>query len=152
MLTKRRRLAGCAAVFVAACLTGTTIRAMIAGAHTIIFAEGAERARAFLRDVLGFKAVDAGDGWLIFALPPGEVAVHPGSGWDRGPGQHALFLMCHDIEQTVEELKGKGVEFVSPIEDEDWGRIAQFEIPGAGTIGIYEPRHPSPLDEFAPSD
>jgi catechol 2,3-dioxygenase-like lactoylglutathione lyase family enzyme len=122
---------------------------VIAGAHTIIFAEDAERAREFLHDVLGFEGVDAGEGWLIFALPPGEVAVHPGSGWGRAPGHHALFLMCHDIEHTVAELEGKGVEFVSPIEDERWGRIAHFKIPGAGEIGLYEPRHPSPLEEFA---
>jgi len=128
-----------------------TIHGMIAGAHTIIFAEDAERARTFLRDVLGLEGVDAGDGWLILALPPGEIAVHPGSGWGRGPGHHVLFFMCHKIEQTVEELKGKGVEFVSPIEDEGWGRIAQFKIPGAGEIGLYEPSHPSPLGEFADS-
>jgi catechol 2,3-dioxygenase-like lactoylglutathione lyase family enzyme len=121
---------------------------MIAGAHTIIFAEDAERAREFLRDVLGFEGVDAGDGWLIFALPPGEVAVHPGTGWGRGPGHHALFFMCHDIDRAVTELEGKGVEFVTPIQDEGWGRIAQFKIPGAGEIGLYEPRHPSPLPEF----
>jgi len=121
---------------------------MIAGTHTIIFAEDAERARAFLRDVLELEAVDAGDGWLIFALPPGEAAVHPGTGWGRGPGQHALFLMCHDIERAVEELEGKGAEFAGPIEDEGWGRIAQLRIPGAGEIGLYEPRHPSPLPDF----
>jgi catechol 2,3-dioxygenase-like lactoylglutathione lyase family enzyme len=128
---------------------GTSIRRVIAGTHTIIFAEDAERARLFLRDVLGLEGVDAGDGWLILALPPGEVAVHPGSGWGRGPGHHALFFMCHDIEQTVQELEGRGVEFVSSIEDEDWGRIAEFRIPGAGEIGLYEPRHPSPLPGFA---
>jgi catechol 2,3-dioxygenase-like lactoylglutathione lyase family enzyme len=122
---------------------------VIAGAHTIIFAEDAERARAFLRDVLELDAVDAGDGWLIFALPPGELAVHPGSGWDRGPGHHALFLMCHDIEATVRELEAKGVEIASPVEDEGWGKIAQIVIPGAGEIGVYEPRHPSPLAEFS---
>ena len=122
---------------------------MIAGTHTIIFAEDAERARAFLRDVLGLAGVDAGDGWLIFALPPGELAVHPGPGWGRGPGQHVLFFMCHDIERTVAQLEAKGVEFVSPVEDEGWGRIARLRIPGAGEIGIYEPRHPSPLPEFA---
>ena len=122
---------------------------MIAGAHTIIFAEDAERARTFLRDVLGLDSVDAGGGWLIFALPPGEVAVHPGSGWGRGPGQHALFLMCHDIEATVRELEAKGVEIAAPIEDEGWGRIARIVIPGAGEIGVYEPRHPSPLAEFS---
>jgi predicted enzyme related to lactoylglutathione lyase len=126
-------------------------RRVIAGAHTIIFAEDAERARAFLRDVLELESVDAGGGWLIFALPPGELAVHPGSGWGRGPGHHALFLMCHDIEATVRELEAKGVEITAPIVDEGWGRIAQIVIPGAGEIGIYEPRHPSPLAEFSQS-
>jgi predicted enzyme related to lactoylglutathione lyase len=121
---------------------------VIAGTHAIVFAEDAERARAFLRDVLGCEAVDAGDGWLIFALPPAELAVHPGPRWGRGPGHHALFLMCHDIEQTVEELERKGAEFASPIEDEGWGRIAQLKIPGAGEIGLYEPRHSSPLGGF----
>src|SRR5215211_8495360 len=130
-------------------IAGATITAVIAGAHTIIFAEDAERGREFFHDVLGFEGVDAGEGWLILALPPGEVAIHPGSGWGRGPGHHALFLMCHDIERTVEELERKGVEFVSAIEDEGWGRIAQFKIPGAGEIGLYEPRHRSPLQEFA---
>jgi catechol 2,3-dioxygenase-like lactoylglutathione lyase family enzyme len=122
---------------------------VIAGAHTILFAEDAERARAFLRDVLALESVDAGDGWLIFALPPGELAVHPGSGWGHGPGQHELFLMCHDIEETARELEAKGVELASPIEDEGWGRIARIVIPGAGEIGVYEPRHPSPLAEFS---
>jgi catechol 2,3-dioxygenase-like lactoylglutathione lyase family enzyme len=121
---------------------------VIAGVHAIIFAEDAERARAFLRDVLGFDAVDAGAGWLIFALPPAELAVHPGPGWGREPGHHALFLMCHDLEQAVEELQRKGARFASSIEDQGWGRIAQLEIPGAGEIGLYEPRHPSPLREF----
>jgi catechol 2,3-dioxygenase-like lactoylglutathione lyase family enzyme len=125
---------------------------VIAGAHAILFADDAERARAFLRDVLELEGVDAGDGWLIFALPPAEVAVHPGGGWGREPGDHALFLMCHDIVRTVEELKDKGVDFVSEIEDEDWGRVARLKVPGAGEIGIYEPRHPSPLREFGRSD
>jgi catechol 2,3-dioxygenase-like lactoylglutathione lyase family enzyme len=94
--------------------------AVIAGAHTIIFAEDAERARAFLRDVLGLPSVDAGDGWLIFASPPAELAVHPGPGWGREPGEHELFLMCHDIERTVEELERKQVEFVAPITDQGY--------------------------------
>jgi catechol 2,3-dioxygenase-like lactoylglutathione lyase family enzyme len=115
---------------------------VIAGAHTIIYAEDAERARAFLRDVLGFPGVDAGDGWLIFALPPGELAVHP------GPGGHELFFMCDEIEQTVAELEQKGVEFVSPVSDEGFGLMTRFRIPGAGEIGLYEPRHPSPLAAF----
>ena len=116
---------------------------MIAGAHTIVYADDAARARAFFRDVLGFDAVDAGDGWLIFALQPGELAMHPGS-----DGAHELFFMCHDIEATVEELSGRGVEFTSPVSDEGWGLLTRFRVPGAGEIGLYQPRHPSPLETF----
>ena len=116
---------------------------MIAGAHTIVYADDADAARAFFRDVLGFEAVDAGDGWLIFALPPGELAVHPGS-----DGGHELFFMCHDIEATVDELRGRGVEFASPVSDEGWGLLTRFRVPGAGEIGLYQPRHPSPLESF----
>ena len=122
---------------------------MIAGAHTLIYAEDAGAARAFLRDVLGFSSVDAGDGWLIFELPPGELAVHPGPGWGKEVGNHELTFMCHDIEATVSELKEKGVEFTAPVTDEGYGRITRFRIPGAGEIGLYEPRHQSPLAEFS---
>jgi catechol 2,3-dioxygenase-like lactoylglutathione lyase family enzyme len=123
--------------------------AVISGAHTIIFAEDAERARAFFRDVLGFPGVDAGEGWLIFALPPGELALHPGPGWGRAVAQHELFFMCDDIERTVDELERKGVEFVSPISDEGYGLMTRFTIPGGGEIGLYEPRHASPLAGFS---
>ena len=122
---------------------------MIAGAHTILFAEDADAARAFLRYVLGFVGVDAGDGWLIFELPPAEVAVHPGPGSEHSVGRHELFLVCHDIERTVTELKAKGAEFVAPISDEGYGLMTRLKIPGAGEIGLYEPRHPSPLAEFS---
>ena len=122
---------------------------MIAGAHTIIYADDAEAARAFFRDVIGWESVDAHGGWLIFALPPGELAVHPGPGWSGEVGQHELFLMCHDIKRTVAELERKRVEFVDPITDEGFGLITRFKIPGAGEIGLYEPRHLSPLDEFS---
>jgi catechol 2,3-dioxygenase-like lactoylglutathione lyase family enzyme len=118
---------------------------VIAGAHTIIYAEDAARARAFFRDVLGFANVDAGDGWLIFALPPGELAFHP----TEGPGHHELFLMCHDIERTVQELKGKGVEFVGPISEARFGRLTSLRIPGGSEISLYEPKHASPLAEFS---
>jgi len=122
---------------------------VIAGAHTIIFAEDAEAARAFFRDVLGFANVDAGDGWLIFALPPGEIALHPGPGWGQPLAAHQLFFMCHDVERTVEELRSKGVEFVSPITDQGYGLMTRLKIPGAGEIGLYQPKHPSPLTEFS---
>ena len=114
---------------------------MIAGAHAIVYAEDAEAARAFFRDVLGFDGVDAGDGWLIFALPPGELAVHPAA--ER---RHELFFMCRDIEATVEELTRRGVEFAAPISDEGWGLLTRLRVPGAGEFGLYQPRHPSPLD------
>ena len=122
---------------------------MIAGAHTIIYADDAETARAFFRDVLDFEGVDAGEGWLIFALPPGEIAVHPGPGWAGVVGQHELFFMCRDIERSVDELERKGVEFVSPIADEGFGLMTRLKIPGAGEIGLYEPRHPTPLAGFS---
>jgi catechol 2,3-dioxygenase-like lactoylglutathione lyase family enzyme len=116
---------------------------VIAGAHTIVYADDADAARAFFRDVLGFEGVDAGDGWLIFALPPSELAVHP-----AGDGGHELFFMCHDIEATVEELSARGVRFTSPVSDEGWGLLTRFRVPGAGEIGLYQPRHPSPLQSF----
>jgi catechol 2,3-dioxygenase-like lactoylglutathione lyase family enzyme len=122
---------------------------VIAGAHTIIFAEDAEAARAFFRDVLGFPSIDAGDGWLIFELPHGELALHPGPGWGKTVGQHELFFMCHDVERTVAELEQKGVEFVAPITDEGYGLTTRFRIPGGGEAGLYEPKHPSPLAEFS---
>jgi catechol 2,3-dioxygenase-like lactoylglutathione lyase family enzyme len=121
---------------------------VIAGAHTILYADDAEKARAFLRDVLGTSGVDAGDGWLIFALPPGEIAVHPES--ERRPsGSHELYFMCHDIEQTVADLEAKGVEFTAPVSDEGWGLLTRLKVPGAGEIGLYQPRHPSPLAGFS---
>jgi catechol 2,3-dioxygenase-like lactoylglutathione lyase family enzyme len=121
---------------------------VIAGAHAIVFAENAEAARAFFRDVLGLGSVDAGDGWLIFALPPSELACHPGPGWGREVGQHELFLMCHDVEGTVADLERKGVEFTAPITDEGYGLMTRFKVPGGGEIGLYEPKHTSPLGEF----
>lgn len=115
---------------------------MITGAHTIVYTDDAEAASAFLRDKLGFDAVDAGDGWLIFALPPGELACHPAT-----EARHELFFMCDDIERTMEELSRRGVEFTAPVSDEGWGLLTRFTFPGAGEIGLYEPRHPSPLKD-----
>lgn len=111
---------------------------MIIGAHTVLHAADAERARAFFRDVLGLRTVDAGQGWLIFALPPGELGVHP----DATGGRHQLYLMCDDIDRTVAELTRKGVEFTGPPQDCGWGVLATMRVPGAGEIGLYEPRHP----------
>jgi predicted enzyme related to lactoylglutathione lyase len=114
---------------------------MINGAHAVIFTKDAESLRAFLRDTVGFPSVDAGGGWLIFALPPAELAAHPA---DEG-GRMELYLMCDDVEATVDELQRKGVSFNGPITDEGFGLMTAIELPGGGELGLYEPRHPTPL-------
>jgi catechol 2,3-dioxygenase-like lactoylglutathione lyase family enzyme len=111
---------------------------VITGAHTIIYATDPDAARAFLRDTLGLSNVDAGHGWLIFRSPPAELAVHPA---DDVP-EHELYLMCDDIEKTVAELTAKGVTFTSEVADQGWGLLTSFDVPGAGSLGLYEPRHP----------
>lgn len=116
---------------------------MITGTHAIIFTPDPEGLRSFVRDVLGFSPVDAGGGWLIFALPPAELAAHPAG--DIGGYHHELYLMCDDIRATVGELKQKGVEFTRPISDQGWGLLTAFAVPGGGEFALYEPRHPSPL-------
>ena len=113
---------------------------VISGVHAIVFSQDAERARAFFRDTLGLSYVDAGDGWLIFALPPAELAAHPSDDEPR----HELYLMCDDIHAAVTELKGKGVEFATEIADERWGLTTRFRLPGGGQMGLYQPRHRRP--------
>lgn len=124
---------------------------MITGAHTIIYAEDAELARAFFRDVLEFPHVDIHDGWLIFKLPPAELGIHPDSedsegSRDRHVGRHELFLMCSDVEATVATLKARGVEFTAAIEDQGFGLITRFRVPGAGEVSLYQPKHPTAYD------
>jgi hypothetical protein len=115
---------------------------MINGLHAILFSEDAEGLRKFLGDVLGFESVDAGGGWLIFGpLPPAELAAHP----SENAGKHELYLMCDDVEQTVTELKAKGVEFAGPVSDQGFGLLTHIKLPGGGELGLYEPRHPSPI-------
>ena len=115
---------------------------MIAATHTLIFSDDAAATRAFLRDILGWDNVDAGDGWLIFALPSSELGVHPGE------PRRELFLMCHDVERTKAELEAKGVEFMGPIDDQGFGLVTRFKVPGAGELQLYQPKHDSPLPEF----
>jgi len=111
---------------------------VINGSHVIVFSNDAEADRAFLADVLGFPHVDAGGGWLIFALPPSEVAVHPAD----GAASHELYFMCDDIEATMAELRGKGAEFTADIAEERWGRVTRMRLPSGAEVGIYEPHHP----------
>jgi catechol 2,3-dioxygenase-like lactoylglutathione lyase family enzyme len=122
--------------------------AVIAGAHTLLYADDPEAARAFLRDVLGFDHVDAGGGWLIFALPPGELGVHPVERPGRESGRQELYFMCHDLDVTRRELEAKGVEFTVDVSEESFGRLTRFKVPGAGEAWLYQPSHASPLAEF----
>jgi predicted enzyme related to lactoylglutathione lyase len=114
---------------------------MITGTHAIIYAEDAERARAFFRDVLGLAFVDANDGWLIFKLPPAELGIHPSAEPGAPSGHHELYLMCDDIEATLAELTAKGVELAGPTTNAGFGLLARLRVPGAGEIGLYQPRH-----------
>ena len=114
---------------------------MFIGAHTIIYSESAEELRAFLRDVLELESIDIGHGWLIFALPPGELAVHP----DEGATRHELYLMCDDIAATVQRLEAKGVEFTRPVTDQRWGLLTAIRLPDGSELGIYQPRHPTAI-------
>ncbi|MCW2690446.1 MAG: hypothetical protein JWR37_5336 [Mycobacterium sp.] len=109
---------------------------MITGAHAIIYSEAADEVRAFIRDVLEFRSVDAGGGWLVFALPPAELAVHP----TEGEGQHELYLVCDDIDATIAELTAKGVKF-KPVTEQRWGRLTSIKLPGGSELGLYQPSH-----------
>jgi predicted enzyme related to lactoylglutathione lyase len=114
---------------------------MITGVHAIVFTEDADAVRAFFRDVLELSSVDAGGGWLIFALPPAELAAHPA----EGAGHHELYLMCDDVHATAGELAAKGVELSRPVTDEGFGLMTAIRIPGGGELGLYEPRHPTAI-------
>jgi catechol 2,3-dioxygenase-like lactoylglutathione lyase family enzyme len=110
---------------------------MITGSHVIIYSNDAEADRAFFQDVLKYPHVDAGGGWLIFKLPPAEVAVHP----TEGQQSHELYLMCDDVNATVDHLKSNGVS-CGEVSDEGWGLLTSILLPGGGELGLYEPRHP----------
>jgi predicted enzyme related to lactoylglutathione lyase len=114
---------------------------MITGVHAIVFTQDADAVRAFFRDVLGLSSVDAGGGWLIFALPPAELAAHPA----EGAGHHELYLMCDDVQATAQELAAKGVELSRPVTDEGFGLMTAIRMPGGGELGLYEPRHPTAI-------
>jgi len=113
---------------------------MIHGAHVILYSENPDADRAFFRDVLKYESVDAGNGWLIFALPPAELAVHPSDENDV----HELFLMCDDVQALIGDMKKKNVT-CAPVDELRWGSITQLTLPGGGKLGVYQPKHASPL-------
>ena len=113
---------------------------MIFGAHVVVYSEEATADRAFFREVLGFSSVDAGHGWLIFALPPAEVAVHPTEENDR----HELYFMCDDLKSEISALREKGVR-CSEVQEARWGSITKIRLPGGGEVGLYQPKHPTAI-------
>jgi catechol 2,3-dioxygenase-like lactoylglutathione lyase family enzyme len=116
----------------------------IIGMHALIYSKKDEATRRFFRDVLGFPAVDAGHGWLIFAAPPTELAIHPAEDEEY----HELYLMCDDIDATVADLRKKGLA-VRDIQEQPWGRLTQIPLPSGEELGIYEPRHPTAIGKHA---
>jgi catechol 2,3-dioxygenase-like lactoylglutathione lyase family enzyme len=113
---------------------------MISGAHVVLYSKDADADRAFFRDVLGLRSVDAGQGWLIFALPPAEAAFHPG---DRN-GPHELYLLCDDLKAEMRLLATRGVS-CSKVEEQRWGSITRIKLPGGGDLGLYQPKHPKAI-------
>ena len=114
---------------------------MITGFHGLVYTSEPEAVRAIFRDVFGWEHVDAGDGWLIFKLPPAELGVHP----DEVGGRHQLTLMCDDVETTIAELRARGIEFKGEPRDEGFGITVMMLLPGGVELMLYEPRHPTPL-------
>jgi catechol 2,3-dioxygenase-like lactoylglutathione lyase family enzyme len=131
-------------------MRGTIPPIMINGIHLLLYSRDPEADRAFFRDVLGFASVDAGEGWLIFALPPAEAGIHPGDGdFVEKHSEHELsgsivYLMCDDLKATIDMLHGKGAE-TSEVVDAGWGITTTVRLPGGGGLGLYEPRHATAL-------
>ena len=119
---------------------------MINGAHAIIYSSNADADRAFLRDVLKLAHVDVGGGWLIFALPPAEVAIHPGAENDV----HELYLMCKDIERLISQMQSHAIACTS-VENLGWGLRTNVTLPGGGRLGVYQPRHERPPQAAVPT-
>jgi catechol 2,3-dioxygenase-like lactoylglutathione lyase family enzyme len=114
---------------------------MISGAHVIIYSKDAEADRAFFQNILGFSSVDAGHGWLIFALPPAEAAFHPADLNNK----HELYFMCADLAAEISALNSKGA-VCSPVQEERWGSLTTIPLPGGGTVGLYQPKHPTAIN------
>ena len=114
---------------------------MISAAHIVVYTKDAEADRRFFRDVLGFPSVDAGHGWLIFALPPAEAAFHP----TDGTGGDELYFICNDLNAEIASLAAKGVP-CSAVQEARWGSITRVPLPGGGSVGLYQPKHPLAVD------
>jgi catechol 2,3-dioxygenase-like lactoylglutathione lyase family enzyme len=115
----------------------------IIGAHVVLYTTEPDALRATLRDVFGFQHVDAGQGWLIFALPPSELGVHPAEGTNQSGARHQLTLMCDNIATTVGELRRKGIRIAGEPKDEGWGVTVMMNLPGGVDVMLYQPRHPT---------
>ena len=118
---------------------------MIFGAHVVVYSKDAPADRAFFRDVLGYASVDAGHDWLIFALPPAELAVHPAD----EDGDHELYLMCDDLLAEMDALQKKGIPCAG-VEEARWGSVTKIRLPGGGQVGLYQPKHPTAVREAHP--
>jgi hypothetical protein len=112
---------------------------MITGAHSILYSTNPDADRVFLRDVVGLPHVDVGHGWLIFGLPPAEIAVHP----SEKNGTHELYFMCDDVEAFVAAMTTRGIA-CGPVQNQGWGMLTHLTLPGGGTVGVYQPRHARP--------
>jgi catechol 2,3-dioxygenase-like lactoylglutathione lyase family enzyme len=110
---------------------------MISGTHVVIYTTDAEADRAFFRDVLNFPSVDAGEGWLVFAVPPAEIAFHPAA----ENGKHQVYFMCDDVAATIQVLERQKVK-CDPVADLSWGLLTFLSLPGGGRLGLYQPKHP----------
>jgi catechol 2,3-dioxygenase-like lactoylglutathione lyase family enzyme len=114
---------------------------MISGAHVVLYSRNADADRAFFRDVLGFKSIDVGSGWLVFTLPPGEAAFHPS---DEN-GTHELYFICDDLKAEIASLAKKDVK-CSEVQEARWGYLTEMRLPGGGAVGLYQPKHPLAID------
>lgn len=118
---------------------------MIIGIHNLLYSPKADQVRAFFRDVLQLKTVDAGGGWFIFGLPPAELGIHPLD--DEGDQSRCeMYLMCDDLDRTMAELGAKGVEFKGPVHEAGFGRLTAISLPDGSSLGLYQPRHPLAIE------
>jgi len=114
---------------------------MIRGLHAMFYSSEAEQLRAFLRDKLGLRGVDVGDGWLIFDAPEADIGVHPTNGEEVASGTADISFYCDDIEQTIRELEARGVEFTQEVQDHGYGLVTYFKVPGGFVVQLYQPKY-----------